>query len=717
MRTPLLSPGRAVEVIGWGLVCSAGSTADEASQNILGLQAPGPRRVRSSLLFEDVPCAAFAVSDAASAEDRMLGFLEAAYADALNRAGLCDDDVRDAFLFGGTTGGSVGPEYRQNMARLAEGLDPHPSEMREEGPGVILRLFCERHDLGRRGHVTVTTACTSGAVGLLAAMQMILQGACDTVLVAGYEALLGVTITGFQNLLLYEQSQCRPFSADRGGILMGEGAGVLILRKAGGSPSSLRRRIWMCGGVLTNSNASFTSADTSGGGVLTVMRQALDAAGVTPRDVVGVKAHGTGTVDNDLAEGRALLGLFPDDVPPLSVLKSSIGHALGACGALETALYCACLEKGFLPPSPHAHIPDREIQGITPLLKPAAAPDGNYVLNFLGFGGSFSSLVLRVEGARIDAEGHPPARAALQSFEPVIRLPPHQEDALVVVAAGGVSTGLRTAVRTANGGADTPFGWDDVPPVTMDIHSDPDMDAVNALLPAEILTQLRRSGRYIRLCVAGAHAVISQFHQSDITRMRVGLFLCSGLGNQDEIRIVTNQCFASRGQVVSAFRFLNSVANIPLFTLAQTLRIAGPQVTVSQQNGAVDECLRLAEVFLRSHQIDLAFVGGCDVLVRPYKWLPLRGNLQSSSASKLESAGRFFGEGSHWLALTRPEEARRSLPDYGPFIPLDASLHAGADGVQTDVFATSRMEALSRAYSMAKVRHRVPHTSAGASIH
>lgn len=693
---------RAIEIAGWGLVCSAGLCAEEASQNVIKSRAPGPGRPQSALMFEGAAFKAYSVPLVTDPSERMLEFLERAYTDALNASGMTDRDLEKAWIFGGTTGHSIGPEYIANMRRIAEGSDPLPNEGQDEGPGLTLRKFCERHGLGSKGHVTLTTACTSGAVGLIAAARMIERGDCDVALVAGYEVLLGVTISGFQNLLLYEDAQCRPFSADRSGILAGEGAGVLILRRAR-HPSSTRRRRWIgfCGGKLSSSSASPASADTSGTGVLAVMEGALAAAGLAPRDIAGVKVHGTGTVDNDLSEGRALSAMFCDSVPPLVALKSSIGHALGACGALETALFCACLERGYLPPSPHLHQVDLEMGPlrVSPLSSAVEAPEGNYLLNFFGFGGSFCSLVLEVmdetkarqallpdKDARVITGAQGPAPSEL------FRSP------VVVVAAGGVSSGLGTPVRREQSGAPFPPGWDDVPDLASDIQTDPDTAPIDALLPPELLRQLRRSGRYIKMCAAGAHALIQQFEKSDLNRMRIGLFLCSGLGNQDEVRIVANQCFSSRGQVVSAFRFLNSVANIPLFTVAQALQVKGMQITVSQQRGAVEEALHLAELSLCGGEIDLALIGGCDVLIRPYKWLPLRNNIQPQELLWLEQEGRLFGEGSHWLALSTAEVARERLVRCGPFVPFDAALQKAAMGFKTDVYPTALLESFCRAY-------------------
>jgi 3-oxoacyl-(acyl-carrier-protein) synthase len=108
---------------------------------------------------------------------------------------------------------------------------------------------------------------------------------------------------------------------------------------------------------------------------------------------VAIKTHGTGTKDNDLSEGRGLVKLFGDKLPPVVSLKGAIGHALGAAGALETAVWLSCLEEGIIPRSFGFVQTDPEI-GFTPALKNNLAPNGAYLFTYFGFGGTCTSYLI-----------------------------------------------------------------------------------------------------------------------------------------------------------------------------------------------------------------------------------------------------------------------------------------------------------------------------------
>lgn len=136
-----------------------------------------------------------------------------------------------------------------------------------------------------------------------------------------------------------------------------------------------------------------TSAAPDGGAMRAVMEMALADAGLAPADVVLIKAHGTGSPDNDAAEAAAMHALFGDELPPFTGLKRYLGHTLGACGAVELAALLGCLRAGFVPPTAGFAAPDPELR-IAPLTESRPAPGGAVMLNFFGFGGNYASLVI-----------------------------------------------------------------------------------------------------------------------------------------------------------------------------------------------------------------------------------------------------------------------------------------------------------------------------------
>ena len=146
------------------------------------------------------------------------------------------------------------------------------------------------------------------------------------------------------------------------------------------------------GGANRIDTSNLTASATDGSTVERVVRAALADAGVTAAEIASIKAHGTGTVDNDLAEGRGLVRTFGDP-PPFVSLKGALGHTLGAAGALEIALWLGCLTAGFLPASPGFGEPDPSI-GARPLTAPIPAPRGAHLFDAFGFGGSCVAIVV-----------------------------------------------------------------------------------------------------------------------------------------------------------------------------------------------------------------------------------------------------------------------------------------------------------------------------------
>ena len=136
-----------------------------------------------------------------------------------------------------------------------------------------------------------------------------------------------------------------------------------------------------------------TSASPDGSAMRHVMEMALTDAGLRPADVSLIKAHGTGSLDNDTAEAAAMRTLFGTDVPPFTSIKRYLGHTLGACGAVELAALLGCLRAGFVPPTAGFSHPDAALN-ITPLTEARPAPVGPVMLNFFGFGGNYASLLI-----------------------------------------------------------------------------------------------------------------------------------------------------------------------------------------------------------------------------------------------------------------------------------------------------------------------------------
>jgi 3-oxoacyl-(acyl-carrier-protein) synthase len=244
--------------------------------------------------------------------------------------------------------------------------------------------------LGIEGPVlTLTTACSSSANALLVAAQLLQRGEARRALVIGIEGLSAIALSGFHSLLLLDPQGCRPFDAGRRGMQIGEAVGAVLLEM----DNNARGGGALLGGANLCDTHHMTSASPDGSAMRDVMEMALADAGLQAADVTAIKAHGTGSLDNDTAEAAAMCALFGGNLPPFTGIKRYLGHTLGACGAVEFAVFLGCLRAGFIPPTAGFAQADPELR-VTPLTEFRPAPKGPMMLNFFGFGGNYASLLI-----------------------------------------------------------------------------------------------------------------------------------------------------------------------------------------------------------------------------------------------------------------------------------------------------------------------------------
>jgi len=185
--------------------------------------------------------------------------------------------------------------------------------------------------LGAAGPVlTVSTSCSSSANALASARRLLRLGVCDLVIVGGSDALCRTTLQGFSALGLISRGRCNPFSRNRDGITLGEGAALFVMSRESAPLAML--------GVGAASEAYHISAPRPDGlGARAAMAAALADAGLEPGEIDYLNLHGTGTPQNDQMEARAVAGLFPKP-PAASSTKAVTGHCLGAAGAIEAGI-------------------------------------------------------------------------------------------------------------------------------------------------------------------------------------------------------------------------------------------------------------------------------------------------------------------------------------------------------------------------------------------
>lgn len=251
---------------------------------------------------------------------------------------------------------------------------------------------------GTCGPVTIiANACASGANAVGHAWELLRQGQAQRVLAGGYEGLSQLIFSGFDSLQALSPTECRPFDAHRDGLALGEGAAVVALETL---ESASQRQVDILGEIVgygaTTDAHHLTQPHPQGDAAFAAMTAACESARISPYEIGYVNAHGTGTPLNDGAEAAALnrwAGARAKTLP-VSSTKSSIGHLLGAAGAVETVICLMALSEGWLPPTSTLKTPERAC-AFPVLQRPMDAKVEYALTNSFGFGGANASLILR----------------------------------------------------------------------------------------------------------------------------------------------------------------------------------------------------------------------------------------------------------------------------------------------------------------------------------
>ncbi|GHA49574.1 3-oxoacyl-ACP synthase [Streptomyces spiroverticillatus] len=257
-------------------------------------------------------------------------------------------------------------------------------------------------ELNAAGPSLVTaTACASGTTALGTALQLLRSGACDIALAGGTEAMitpLTVTSLAAAGALTANPDPAtasRPFDSRRDGFVMGEGAAVLVLERAEHARARGREGYALLAGYGASCDAHDpVTPHPHGDGAARAVQAALADAGATHDEVDHVNAHATSTPLGDLAEGRLLHRLFPARTAVTSV-KGTLGHLIGAAGAVEAACTALSVHRRTVPPTAGLHTPDPAL-GVSPVTGAARSlPIGLALSNSFGFGGQNAVVAFR----------------------------------------------------------------------------------------------------------------------------------------------------------------------------------------------------------------------------------------------------------------------------------------------------------------------------------
>lgn len=239
---------------------------------------------------------------------------------------------------------------------------------------------------------TLSTACSSAANAIMFGARLLKDHQADIVIAGGTESLSRFHLNGFNSLMILDHERCRPFDATRAGLNLGEGAAFVVLESdETANERGVKPHAYLTG--YGNACDAFhqTASSEDGEGAYLAMKEALDMAHLSPKDIQYVNAHGTGTPNNDQSESVSLRRIFGDKLPLISSTKSFTGHTTSASGSIEAVICILAMQNHFVPANlGWAHQMEK---GITPTLGEQGVTLENVLCNSFGFGGNDSSLL------------------------------------------------------------------------------------------------------------------------------------------------------------------------------------------------------------------------------------------------------------------------------------------------------------------------------------
>ena len=399
-----------VAITGMGLISPFGAGRSVALESLQAGRS-GIRAIQSidasalnCRIAGEVPAASL-TSAGSRKFDRFTRFALLAAEEAAEQAGLTPDSV-DGTRLGSIIGTGLGGcetldagykrVYQEGQSRLPPTVIAW--SMYNAAASAVATRF------GARGPAYApVSACASSAHAIGQAWQTIRSGAVDVIFAGGADAPLTYGILrAWESMRVLAidnekpEAACRPFSADRKGLVLAEGAAVLVLESfehATGRGARILGEI--CGFGITSDAGHVT--DPSSDGAARAMTMALDSAGLSPADIGYINAHGTATRANDAAETAAIHGAFGSAAGSVAVssTKSMHGHAMGASGAIEIVCSLLALNEGFLPPTINLERPDPECDLDYVPNASRQAVVSHLLSNSFGFGGMNGVIAVR----------------------------------------------------------------------------------------------------------------------------------------------------------------------------------------------------------------------------------------------------------------------------------------------------------------------------------
>ncbi len=317
----------------------------------------------------------------------------AAAQEAIRHSGIEDLAAwRGGFISANSVGGM---DKTENFFRefIADNNKGQLHDVVDHECGSVTELVADA--LGINEHVsTISTACSSSANSIFLGARLIRNNILDVVIAGGTDSLTRFTLNGFNTLMILDEQFCQPFDENRRGLNLGEGAGyVVLVSEKVAATLKHKPEIVLSGYCNANDAYHQTASSPDGTGSYLAMSGALKKSGLQPSDIDYINLHGTGTQNNDIAEGTAIKRLFEPTYPKMSSTKTFTGHTLGASGGIEAVFSVLALQHGVIFPNLRLQTPMKDLPfRVTTELEKGVSLK-HVLSNSFGFGGNCSSLI------------------------------------------------------------------------------------------------------------------------------------------------------------------------------------------------------------------------------------------------------------------------------------------------------------------------------------
>ena len=631
-----------IVITGYGIICSAGNSAETVQQSILsGRQCFLPIN-NASLDHLKVKFAGLIdgrlLSDSSkkiladTTRDRFVNLAIIAASEAVAHSSI--DLNQTTGLFFGTCSGpmlTIEHHYQQQITgNMVLSGDDWESLRYYTGAYQLAQLLKIEGPV-----ITTTTACSAGTLSIATACDAIKCGLCDQALAGGADSFAASTQVGFDGLKATSAGYTTPFSIPAG-LNLGEGSAFVVLEEFGAAQKRGATVYAEIAGSGTSNDAYHCSApDPSACGMIAAMERACIHANISKSDIAYVNAHGTGTEANDKTESRGMIKVFGTvaAVPSVSSVKSMVGHCLGAAGVVETVATLLCAQKSVCPPNGGFTTPRT---GCTLEYVPAAGcamVDKPLIMkNSFAFGGNNATVILRRPGS--------------QSTDRPLSDEPICITGIGVISPAGVGIQALTAAQKISRQCLT--GWNHRNN-SVSVGRVPFFDP--KAIERRIDTRAMDNASIYAIAAAKQALTMSGYPEKPSTLEELGSVLGVAIGPSRAEKEFLTDIFTHNYhlQQVNVFPYIvpNSVAG----TLCKTMALMGYNATYACGSGAGLSALILSYIAMRNNHCTAMLVGAVDELSDQVL-------IDSYHAGKIDQArGLIPGEGAVFFMLETASHA------------------------------------------------------------